>query len=321
MIYRLLNISDGNTGIFMLAILLASFFVVFAGLKIGRKILPRDHGKEFAVGGAQSAGKYTGSGIIIISGFIIICALFIPLDIELIIYLAAIFLSMLSGFLDDGAKIPWGRVKKGLLDLVIAVGASSACCYFNGSTVNLLPTTYTITLHPVLYILLGAALIWGSINVTNCSDGVDGLCGTLSLISLGTGLVILNYHGGGYFSFMIISFMLCLIVYLWYNANPSTMLMGDAGSRPIGVLLAVMMMKTGAPHLYLLVCLMLIIDGGASLLKISCIKFLKLKDFMKNIRTPIHDHLKKNKEWSPTQVVTRLAIIQLVISFAVIFLV
>lgn len=305
----------------MLLLILAAFFICFAGLRYCRKILPHDQGKEFAVGGAQSAGKYTGSGIIVISAFVLTAVLLIPLDIELIIYLAAIYLSMLSGFLDDSAKIPWGRVKKGLLDLFIAVGASAACYYFNGSTISIMTLDVTLTIPPVLYILLGAALIWGSINVTNCSDGVDGLCGTLSLISLATGLIVGSSAFDMPFAHLIIAFMLCIIAYLWYNSNPSTMLMGDAGSRPIGVLLAVMMMKTGMPVLYLAVCFMLIVDGGASLLKISCIRFLRMKDFMKDIRTPIHDHLKKNLEWSPTQVVTRLAIIQIVISFAVVVLV
>ena len=63
---------------------------------------------------------------------------------------------------------------------------------------------------------------------------------------------------------------------------------------------------------------MLIIDGGLSLLKISCIKFLGLKNFMKNTRTPIHDHMRKNKDWSDTQVVVRFSIMQGVISLALI---
>ena len=44
-----------------------------------------------------------------------------------------------------------------------------------------------------------------------------------------------------------------------------------------------------------------------------------LVNLMKNIRTPIHDHMRKNKEWSDAQVVFRFAIIQIVIGLAVIY--
>ena len=96
------------------------------------------------------------------------------------------------------------------------------------------------------------------------------------------------------------------------------MLMGDAGSRAIGVLLAISAMKLGSPLLFIIFAFMLIMDGGLSLLKISCIKFLGLKNFMKNTRTPIHDHMRKNKGWSDTQVVIRFSIVQGIISLVLI---
>lgn len=305
--------------ILAIALVLLSFLGAFASLKLLRGILPRDHGKDFAIDGQQSAGKYTGAGVIFITVFVLVCVLIIPMNIERIIYLAGIYLSMISGFLDDSAKVPWGRVKKGLLDLVIAVSMSGAYCYFNKEAVSqtsILGMSFNI---PVwLYVILGAALVWGSINVTNCSDGVDGLCGSLSIISLITVALAIwlgSWADNGFIA-MIAVMVLCILAYLWYNANPSGMLMGDAGSRAIGVMLAVAMMKTGSPLLFFPICLLLIIDGGASLVKISCIKFLGLKGFMKNIRTPIHDHLKKNSGWSPTQIVFRLAILQTIISLS-----
>ena len=89
--------------------------------------------------------------------------------------------------------------------------------------------------------------------------------------------------------------------------------MGDAGSRALGVLLAVLFLQSGNPVGFIPACLVIILDGGLSLLKVSFIRFLKMKNFMKDIRTPIHDHCRKNKGWSDTQVVMRFAIIQLVI--------
>ncbi len=317
MLFELLNNNDVNQKIFLLLFAVLPFAAAFCALKLGRVILPKDHGKADVADGMQSAGKPTGGGIIFISVFTLICALFVPMNIERIIYLCAIYVSMLSGFFDDGAKVPWGRVKKGLLDLVIAVGAAFTYCYFNGSDLRIALLSTTITLPQWLYVILGAALVWGSINVTNCSDGVDGLCGSLSIISIGTAAVLVHtFSPDRDFTMMLAVMILCLLAYLWYNANPSRLLMGDAGSRALGVLLAIAMMKTGSPILFIPVCAMLVIDGGAPLLKISCIKFLHMKGFMKNITTPIHDHLKKNKKWSAPQVVFRLAILQIIINLA-----
>ena len=317
MLFELLNDNGTDKKIFMLALVLLPFLLAFAALKLGRDILPKDHGKADVADGMQSAGKPTGGGVIFVTVFTLVCALLIPMNTERIIYLCAVYLSMLSGFFDDSAKVPWGRVKKGLLDLVIAVGVAYTYCHFNGSDLHIALLDKTFTLPQWLYVILGAALVWGSINVTNCSDGVDGLCGSLSIISIGTAaLLVHTLSPDGGFTMMLCVMILCLLAYLWYNANPSRLLMGDAGSRALGVLIAAAMMKTGSPILFLPVCVMLIIDGGASLLKISCIKFLHMKGFMKNITTPIHDHLKKNKKWSAPQVVFRLAIVQLVVNAA-----
>ena len=92
------------------------------------------------------------------------------------------------------------------------------------------------------------------------------------------------------------------------------MLMGDAGSRALGFFIALLAMKSSHPFAYLMLSLVLIIDGGLGLLKISLIRFLKLH-VMTNLRTPIHDHVRKNMEWSDTQVVIRFVIIQAVFQY------
>lgn len=302
-------------GLFMLC----GFFIPYASIKLFRNILPRDKGREFALNGKLSEGKPRGAGLLMITSLVITAALFVPLNLELIIYIGFIYLEMLSGYLDDSASIPWGRVKKGLIDLVVSVGISATYCIYNAPILKLALFGISFTLPIAVYIILGAALVWTAINVTNCSDGVDGLCGSLSIISLATVFVLmLNMDTDDEFKLLILSAILMLIAYLWFNTSPSVMLMGDAGSRALGVLLAISAMKLGSPLLFIVFAFMLIIDGGLSLLKISCIKFLGLKNFMKNTRTPIHDHMRKNKDWSDTQVVVRFSIMQGVISLALI---
>lgn len=302
-------------GLFMLC----GFFIPYLSIRLFKNILPKDKGRDFALNGKLSEGKPRGAGLLMITSFVVTAAIFVPLSLENIIYIGFIYLEMLSGYLDDSATIPWGRMKKGLIDLVVSIGISTTYCIYNTPKVDLALLGISFTLPTVLYIILGAALVWAAINVTNCSDGVDGLCGSLSIISLATVFVLmLNIDANDDFKLLILAAILMLIAYLWYNTSPSLMLMGDAGSRAIGVLLAISAMKLGSPLLFIIFAFMLIMDGGLSLLKISCIKFLGLKNFMKNTRTPIHDHMRKNKDWSDTQVVVRFSIVQCIISLALI---
>ena len=109
--------------------------------------------------------------------------------------------------------------------------------------------------------------------------------------------------------------MICVILaYLLFNASPSSMLMGDAGSRAIGVFIALIAMKSLHPVSYILLALVLIVDGLAGLIKLFMKRFLKIS-ILKTIRTPIHDHVRKNRGWSDTQVVIRFSIAQIILSF------
>lgn len=111
---------------------------------------------------------------------------------------------------------------------------------------------------------------------------------------------------------------LCILGYLWFNASPSKLLMGDAGSRAIGIFIAFSFLKLHCPLLFIPLAIILIVDGGLGLIKVSFIRFLHI-NLMQNIRTPIHDHMRKNKVWSDAQVVFGFAIIQIVIAAAIIF--
>lgn len=99
--------------------------------------------------------------------------------------------------------------------------------------------------------------------------------------------------------------IVCILGYLWFNASPSKLLMGDAGSRAIGIFIAFTFLKLHAPLLYIPMALVIILDGGLGLIKVSFMRFLHI-NLMKNLRTPIHDHMRKNKDWSDTQVVFQI---------------
>lgn len=294
---------------FSTAIMLGvTFLMGFLSLKFFMKILPKDHGREFAVNGALSEGKPRGAGIIMITVFVLCCALFVPFSLEMVINMVLIYAAMLTGFFDDAAEVSWGELKKGLLDLVITIGLTVNFMLNNSTEIHIFHRFVTI---PVpLYAILCMGLIWMSINVTNCCDGVDGMCGSLSITTL---VLFLMTALPNDMQDMTVIMIFVLLSYLWFNCSPSKLLMGDAGSRAIGVFLALVALHSSDPFLFLPFACMIIVDGGIGLVKLSFRRFLKLTNFMDKIRTPLHDHWRKNLGVGDTQVVTRFVIIQFVI--------
>lgn len=312
MFYNLLA-KTNNTTLVLLVPMLCSFLIAFFSLKFFKRILPKDQGRAFAVNGALSEGKPRGAGIIFVTSFTLCTALFYPLDIENIIYLVLVYAAMLSGYFDDAAETPWGNLKKGLIDLVISLGIAFTYYFYNGSQVKLYITDSTFTIPAPLFIILAGVLVWTAINVTNCTDGVDGLCGSLVMTVLLPLAFMVTKSGAADMLLPMIMFV-TLAAYLWFNCSPSQMLMGDAGSRALGVFLAVMFLKTAAPFAFIPMAIVIILDGGLGLLKLSFRRFLKIKIFMEGIRTPLHDHARKNKGWSDTQVVIRFIILQIIVN-------
>ena len=309
-----------NAVIAFLGIIFAFAGTCIAIEKLNR-FLPKDLGRQYAVDGSLSAGKPRGAGIIFVLVFALAALFFAKINTEIVIYLILIVIEMLTGFFDDAADKPWGEYLKGFLDLAVAVVVALVYLHFNSSEIVIAITGTTLTIPPVLFGILTVILVWASINVTNCSDGVDGLSGTLTMITLMTVFVLDNLLGvEDSFNYCILLFVVCLLGYLWYNATPSKLLMGEAGSRAMGIFIAIAVLKLHSPFLYLLVAAVLIVDGGLGLIKVSLLRFLKIH-ILKDVTTPIHDHVRKKLGWSNAQVVFRLAIIQIVVSLAAVYLV
>ena len=283
-------------------------------LAIFKNKLPKDQGREFAFNGKLSAGKVRGAGIIFVIAFIIAALLFVPVSLEYGIYYILIFFGMLSGYLDDRAEKPWGEYKKGAIDLVISALTAANFVYHNQNLTDISFFGMSLHINPIVFGVIATVLVWMLINAVNCCDGIDGFCGSLTTVSL------VSVMAAGYFlgmdsriNLLIVLMMLVLIPYLWKNAEPSTMMMGDAGSRALGLFLCICVLKSGNILLTIPLCFMLCLDGLLGIAKVSLIRFLKINAF-KNIRTPLHDHFRKNKGWSNTQVIFRFCMIQALIS-------
>jgi len=308
--------------------------------------LPCDRGREHAAESVKSIGKPTGAGALFIPVTVLVALLVAPWDPYRAVILLGVLLAMGAGFLDDCSPDAWGRLSKGLIDLFISMGVAWAMiggesrmeiwlpffapkmgqeALLDGTAGMLAP----ILCEPWLYGLMATALLWFSINTTNCTDGVDGLSGSLlALAFLGLGgvlygvvghvdsahyLLVPFYEDGASWAVIVATTLGTLAAYLWFNAYPSQLLMGDAGSRALGLLLGVFVLATGNPFLLLVVALLILTNGGAGLFKVGFKKFLSIRVF-DGIRCPLHDHVRVNWGWSNTQVLVRFVILQAVMA-------
>ena len=311
MLHALLQTAE--PGKMLAAGLLFSVLATAGALFLFKGRLPRDQGRDYALNGQLSAGKPRGAGLVFVGVFCLSALLFLPVTAELVIYLCLTVSAMLTGYLDDRADSPWGEYKKGLLDLFVAALTAFTYLNFNGSGLTFALFGVNVRFPVPVFFVLAVVLIWASINVTNCTDGVDGLSSTLGIVVLGAFYAVCRIlRPGQADSGMFLLFAGCLAGYLWFNASPSQLLMGDAGSRAMGLIIGIAALKTGAPFLYPLLALVFILDGGLGLVKVALLRFCKI-GILKKTRTPLHDHFRKNFGWSDAQTVTRFMVVQLAV--------
>jgi phospho-N-acetylmuramoyl-pentapeptide-transferase len=291
-------------------------------------LLPRDRGRAFAVGAAQSEGKPVGAGVIFIPIFVVAGLLFMPWHAVHLETLLCLVLAMAVGFWDDHSG-GLSEYRMGAMDLVISLLA--ALVVSQGQTVELwLPLLKSsVFVSPFVFVPVAAVLLWLAINATNCTDGVDGLSGSLcglAFIYLGATLygivghrfiaqylLVPHYPDGAGWAILAFIMTGCLAGYLWHNANPSSVLMGDAGSRPLGLFLGMLVLACGNPFLIFVVAGVVLVNGATGLLKVALLRFFNIGIF-KSVRYPLHDHVRHNWGWSNTQVLVRFILLQAVVT-------
>jgi phospho-N-acetylmuramoyl-pentapeptide-transferase len=288
-------------------------------------LLPTDQVRAHAVGAQESAGKPVGAGLIFTILYVVVCLLAVPFSLRAIELLACLLLAMLEGFLDDRSRGGWPEYRLAVVDFCISLLGAIALSQLRPVEVWLPVVKAPFIVSPWIWIPAATALIWLTINATNCTDGVDGLSGSLSLIALFYLGVILytivghpdvaRYlqvpHSETAVTYAMLAFPMagCLAGYLWYNAHPSTVLMGDAGSRPIGFLLGALVLATGNPVLILVVAGVVLANGATGLLKVSLMRFFRIGIFSR-VRYPLHDHARQNLGWSNSEVLLRFVLLQ-----------
>lgn len=318
-----------TSGLFLIvAGTLASFILTFLFIPRSFAWLPSDRGRTFAVQGEAAKGKPTGAGIVFITVFAAVAVLVVPWGWRQLAMIVLTYAAMLSGYLDDRSPTAWSAYTKGMIDLAISL-AGAVILYSRPLHTFWLPfATSPIEVGAPVFIAVATIIIWISINSTNCTDGVDGLSSTLvllALISLGaflylivghtdisTYLLVPFYPESWTWAIMLFTLVGGLAAYLWYNAHPSIVLMGDAGSRALGFLIGIAVILTGNPFMILLSSTVIVVNGGTGIVKVALLRFMRIRIFH-SIRFPLHDHFRHSKNWSNSQVLVRFALIQIII--------
>jgi phospho-N-acetylmuramoyl-pentapeptide-transferase len=296
--------------------------------------LPTDRGRAFAVNAEMSVGKPISAGLIFVSIFCAACLIFVPFGARCLLTLPLMLAAMLVGYFDD-RRGGFSEYQLAVMDAAIAVGAAMVIYGFEPVALWLPIWKGTLILGPWLSIPLASGIIWLSINATNCSDGVDGVSGSLT----GTAILLLggllyavlgNEVVAGHLNvpftreganWAIMAFLMvgCVGGYLWYNAAPSLVLMGDAGSRPLGLLIGMLVVATNNPLFLLLVGSVILMNGATGLVKVALLRFFGLK-ILAGVRFPLHDHCRKELGWSNTQVLVRFMLVHLGLSALLVIL-
>ncbi len=163
----------------------------------------------------------------------------------------------------------------------------------------------------ILFVLVVIVAVAATSNGANLTDGLDGLCaGTSAIICVA--LAIMAYLGGNviystYLNIMYIpqsselvvfmsAFIGALIGFLWYNAYPAQVFMGDTGSLTIGGIIAVFAILIHKELLIPILCAIFFVEDLSVMLQVAYFKYTKRK-YGKGRRifkmTPLHHHYQK----------------------------
>jgi phospho-N-acetylmuramoyl-pentapeptide-transferase len=227
------------------------------------------------------------------------------------------------GFLDDFIKLTHrrslglrGRWK--MLGLaLITVGVGFAADHQHLPTNVFIPVVHwTIELSWGWYVLL-FLVIAGTANGVNLTDGLDGLAAGTGIIALltFTGIAVVTYirsgnPGGRFDSRLDLAIVGAALIgaaigFLWYNAFPAEVIMGDTGAMAIGGALAAMAIFTQTIVLLLFIGGIFAIEALSVIIQVISFKYFGRRVFL---ITPIHHHFEM-KAWSETKIMVRFWIV------------
>jgi phospho-N-acetylmuramoyl-pentapeptide-transferase len=163
------------------------------------------------------------------------------------------------------------------------------------------------------WVPFAAFFILSFANAVNLTDGLDGLAGiVVASAFVGYGIIAL-LQGQIYLTQFCFTVVGACFAFLWYNAHPAQMFMGDTGSLALGATLATVALMTGQWLLLPVVALIPVAETVSVILQVAYFKYTKRR-YGQGRRlfkmSPLHHHFEL-RGWSETQVVQRFWLVEL----------
>ena len=282
------------------------------------------------------AGTPTMGGLLILSALIFSTLVWARLDNPYVWIVLLVTLGFgLIGFADDFAKVTKqntkgvsGRIRI-LAGLVIAALASYAAASFHPPALanDLALPIFKNALFDLGYFFIpfGMLVIVGSANAVNLTDGLDGLA-IMPVMIAGATLGVISYVVGNYnfaeylgVHFVpgtgeILIFTAALfgagLGFLWYNAPPAAVFMGDTGSLALGGALGAIAVCIKHEIVLAIVGGLFVVEAMSVIIQVLYYKRTKKRIFL---MAPIHHHFEK-RGWAEPQIVIRFWIISLILA-------
>ena len=237
-------------------------------------------------------------GLMFILG-VVVCllgSLFTMEDYTVFFVLALALCFGLVGFLDDFFNLKFKRnlgltsLQKAMLQMAVSAlflyilykqGAMSCDLYIPFADV-------AFPVHPLVYIFFAMFVIVGCVNAVNLTDGVDGLCGnvTVPVMVFFTAAAVAKERLD--LALLPACLTAGLIAYLFYNWHPAKVFMGDTGSLFLGGAVCALAFALEMPLILILVGLVYIVETLSVILQVTYFKLTKGKRIFK--MAPIHHH-------------------------------
>ncbi|MBF8437640.1 phospho-N-acetylmuramoyl-pentapeptide-transferase [Halanaerobiaceae bacterium Z-7014] len=297
---------------FLFTVLLMPIFIdKLKSFSFGQQIRKEGPESHYSKEGIPTMGGALILAIVLISIFI-----FLDLSIEIVLVLLVIITSGLLGFIDDilnikGAESLGLTAKtKFLIQLIIGLIIGVLLFYYNITDLYIPFTANSLNLG-YLVIPFSLLLIPATSNAVNLSDGLDGLAGSLFTISCLAFIPILYILGFNQIILLLVITISSCLGFLWYNANPAQIFMGDTGSLFLGSFLAIIALLTGTSLYLLFLGGIFVIVTLSVILQVSYFKISGGKRIFK--MAPIHHHFELSG-WPEVKVTMRFIILQILFS-------
>lgn len=197
------------------------------------------------------------------------------------------------GFLDDYIKVVKKRnmgltiVQKSVLQIVLMVGYILTL-YINDPTGATFIPFVGMVETKLFFWVIGFVVIYATTNAVNFTDGIDGLCGSVTLTAALSFIVIAALRNCLGISLMASALLGGLAGYLIWNWHPAKVMMGDLGSMFLGGLVVAFAYAVDCPVIILLVGIIYVAEFGSDVLQIGYFKLTHGKRIFK--MAPIHHH-------------------------------